>query len=159
MWLVGVQEELLGHEVSLNEGDGGQPIPNCQSDPLGDAEETSYHLEAGMISPWALYNWTTHCHVIPQFFFLQFCEVGGWVIIHKTTLEKFRIPAVFWQHAGSHSLICSNPLNVAILFLKCDNFEPLFPKRSFVGFRLHFFIAKWQKIGEWKNKSAINNLS
>ncbi len=154
MWLVGVPR-TVGQEVSLNEGDGGQPIPNRQSNPLGDAEETSYHLEAGMISPWAFYNWTTRCHIMPWFFFVQFCEVGGWVIIHKTTLEKFRMPTMFWQHAGTHSLICSNALNMATLFLKCDNFEPFFPKRSIVGFRLHFFIAKWQKFAKRRNKSQM----
>jgi hypothetical protein len=52
----GSSRRTVGQEVSLNEGDEGQPIPNCQSDTLGDAEETSYHLEAGMISPWAFYN-------------------------------------------------------------------------------------------------------
>jgi hypothetical protein len=46
----------VGQEVSLNEGDGGQPIPNRQSNPLGDAEETSYHLEAGMISHLGLFT-------------------------------------------------------------------------------------------------------
>jgi hypothetical protein len=77
------------------------------------------------------------------------------VIIHKTTLEKFRMPTMFWQHAGTHSLICSNALNMATLFLKCDNFEPFFPKRSIVGFRLHFFIAKWQKFAKRRNKSQM----
>ncbi len=37
--VIGGSSRTVRQEVSLNEGDGGQPIPNCQSDPLGDAEE------------------------------------------------------------------------------------------------------------------------
>jgi len=54
--VIGGSSRTVRQEVSLNEGDGGQPIPNCQSNPLGDAEETSYHLEAGMISHLGLFT-------------------------------------------------------------------------------------------------------